>query len=213
MAAPKAGTRDRILDAAEYLFATKGYDGASTRDIVARTGDTIGSVNYHFGSKQELLREVVARRWLEMTERRRAAYQAARTRHDGSPPIDEVVAAIVLPYLEIALKGGKGWRNYMMLQARLFFSPGEYNGALRELSEPVARELIGWIREAMPEASPADVGYAFQFTIGLTVESAGEAGIDRISRLTDGACSLKDFDAIGERLVRFISSGIRDICG
>jgi len=212
MAAPKGGTRERILDAAEYLFATKGYDGASTRDIVAQTGDTIGSVNYHFGSKQALLTDVVARRWHVVTERRRVGYDAAVARSEGKPSIEDVVAAIVLPYLEIALKGGKDWRNYMMLQARLFFSPGDYDGALRELSEPVARELIGWMRAAIPEASPADLGYAFQFTIGLTVESAGEVGIDRINRITDGACSSKDFDAIGDRLVRFISSGIRSIC-
>lgn len=212
MAAPKVGTRERILDAAEYLFAAKGYDAASTRDIVARTGDTIGSVNYHFGSKQVLLREVVARRWFEVTERRRAAYEAALVKHDGSPPIEDVVSAIVLPYLEIAMNGGEDWRNYMMLQARLFFSPGDYDGALRELSEPVARELISWIQKAMPDASPADVGYAFQFMIGLTVESAGEVGIDRINRITDGACSSKDFDAIGKRLVCFISSGIRGLC-
>ena len=212
MAAPKGGTRERILDAAEYLFATKGYDGASTRDIVAQTGDTIGSVNYHFGSKQALLTDVVARRWHVVTERRRVGYDAAVARSEGKPSIEDVVAAIVLPYLEIALKGGKDWRNYMMLQARLFFSPGDYDGALRELSEPVARELIGWMRAAIPEASPADLGYAFQFMIGLTVESAGEVGIDRINRITDGACSSKDFDAIGDRLVRFISSGIRSIC-
>src|ERR1700754_3033123 len=119
MAAPKAGTRERILDAAEYLFATKGYDGASTRDIVAITGDTIGSVNYHFGSKQILMNEVVARRWLALTERRRAAYEAVRARSEGAPKLEDVVAAIVLPYLEVGLRGGKNWRNYMTLLARL----------------------------------------------------------------------------------------------
>lgn len=212
MAAPKVGTRDRILDAAEHLFATKGYDGTSTRDIVAATGDTIGSVNYHFGSKKALLGEVIGRRWHIVTERRRAAYEAANTRHDGPAPIEEVVAAVVLPYLEIALHGGNDWRNYMMLQARLFFSPGDYDVTLRELSEPAAREILAWMRDALPEASAADLGYALQFMIGLTAVSAGEVGIDRIKRITDGACSSKDFQAIGDRLVRFISTGIRSIC-
>ena len=63
MAAPRGGTRERILDAAERLFASRGYEGTSTRAIVAASGDTIGSVNYHLGSKEKLLREVVIRRF------------------------------------------------------------------------------------------------------------------------------------------------------
>ena len=48
MAAPKGGSRDRLLDAAEKLFAQRGFDGTSIRDIAARSGDTIGTLSYHF---------------------------------------------------------------------------------------------------------------------------------------------------------------------
>lgn len=212
MAAPKTGTRERILDAAEHLFATKGYEGASTRDIVAKSGDTIGSVNYHFGSKQVLLDEVIARRWHVVAEARREAYRAACARHGGPAPIGDVVAAIVLPYLEMAMRGGEAWRSYMMLQARLFYSPETYDETLRELSEPVARELIGWMRTALPDASAENLGYAFQFMIGATVESAAEIGLDRINRITDGACSSRNFEAISARLIRFITAGVVSVC-
>lgn len=213
MAAPKAGTRERILDAAEQLFAIKGYEGASTREIVAQTGDTIGSVNYHFGTKQALLDEVVARRWHLLSESRRKAYQAACDRHGGPAPIGDVVASIVGPYLDRAMHGGQAWHSYMMLQARLFYSSESYNDTLRELSEPVARELIGWMRAALPGASAENTGYAYQFMIGTTVASAAEVGIDRINRITDGACSSKNFEAISVRLIRFITAGIISLCG
>jgi AcrR family transcriptional regulator len=213
MAAPKSGTRERLLDAAEHLFATKGYEGASTRDIVAKSGDTIGSVNYHFGSKQVLLDEVIARRWHVIADARNKAYAAACETRGGPAPIGDVVEAIVLPYLKMAMRGGAAWRSYMMLQARLFYSPETYDEALRELSEPVARDLIGWMKAALPDATPENLGYAFQFMIGSTVESAAEIGLDRISRITEGACSSKNFEAISKRLTRFITAGVIAVCG
>jgi len=212
MAAPKSGTRERLLDAAEHLFATKGYEGASTRDIVAKSGDTIGSVNYHFGSKQVLLDEVIARRWHVIADARNKAYATACETHGGPAPIGDVVKAIVLPYLKMAMRGGEAWRSYMMLQARLFYSPETYDEALRELSEPVARELIGWMKAALPDATPENLGYAFQFMIGSTVESAAEIGLDRISRITEGACSSKNFEAISRKLTRFITAGVIAVC-
>lgn len=212
MAAPKGGTRERILDAAERLFAERGFDGASTRDIVARSGDTIGSVNYHFGSKDELLKEVIRRRWDAVAEARREAYAEAVTRCGGPPPIEEVVACIVLPYLERAMRGGRGWRSYALLQARILFSPKIYDQMLKDVSEPVAREFLGWMRAALPNASLENIAYSYQFMVGSMVECCAETGLGRIARLTDGACSSTDYDALSLRLVKFLASGIRSLC-
>ena len=52
-----AETREKILDAAEALFAEHGFEGASMRMITARAGVNLAAVNYHFGSKENLLRE------------------------------------------------------------------------------------------------------------------------------------------------------------
>lgn len=66
-------TRERILDAAERLFMESGYEGTSMRMITGEAGVNLAAVNYHFGSKEALLREVFRRRlnWLN-TERLRA---------------------------------------------------------------------------------------------------------------------------------------------
>ncbi len=52
-------TRKRILDAAYEVFSEAGYNGASVRQIVGRAGTNIASVNYHFGNKEALYKEVV----------------------------------------------------------------------------------------------------------------------------------------------------------
>ena len=212
MAAPKGGTRERILDAAEGLFAEQGFDGASTRDIVAKSGDTIGSVNYHFGSKSVLIAEVVRRRWDVIAAERRAAYAAATERHGGPPPIGSVVACIILPYLDKAMLGSREWRSYALLQARLLYTPAVYDEVLKNLSEPVAREFLGWMQAAMPAATLEDIGYSYQFMVGSMVECCAEMGLDRIARLTDGVCSSANYDAISGRLLRYVTAGIRSIC-
>lgn len=53
--------RDEILDAAEQLFVTKGFDGTSTGDILERVGIARGTLYYHFGSKEEILDAMIGR--------------------------------------------------------------------------------------------------------------------------------------------------------
>src|SRR5690348_9180163 len=55
-------TRLRILDAAEHLFAQNGVDGTSLRSIMAAAGVSISQINYHFGTKEVLLRAIFERR-------------------------------------------------------------------------------------------------------------------------------------------------------
>jgi TetR/AcrR family transcriptional regulator, regulator of cefoperazone and chloramphenicol sensitivity len=56
------GTRDRLLAAAERLFAQHGFAGTSVRDITEAAKANLGAVNYYFRSKEDLYAEVFARR-------------------------------------------------------------------------------------------------------------------------------------------------------
>ena len=56
-------TKDRILDSAEGLFAKRGFASTSLRNVIAEAGVNLAAVHYHFGSKEELIRAVFARRF------------------------------------------------------------------------------------------------------------------------------------------------------
>lgn len=66
-------TRTALLDAATPLFAEKGYDATSVREITASAGANLGAITYHFGSKAALFEEIMVRAQSELVERMGAA--------------------------------------------------------------------------------------------------------------------------------------------
>lgn len=53
--------KNEILDAAEHLFVTKGFDKTSTNDILSEVGIARGTLYYHFKSKEEILDALIMR--------------------------------------------------------------------------------------------------------------------------------------------------------
>jgi AcrR family transcriptional regulator len=97
---PRPGTRERLLATAEALFATRGIDAVSVRDITEAAGANIAAINYHFGSRRGLIDAIVQRR-AEVLGARRAELLDAL---DGAGPVDirELIRAMVLPTAELA---------------------------------------------------------------------------------------------------------------
>ena len=75
-------TKDRILHAAEELFAAQGFATTSLRQVTSRADVNIAAVNYHFGSKDNLVNEVFRRRMDEMSAER----QSRRKTNSASSP-------------------------------------------------------------------------------------------------------------------------------
>lgn len=212
MAAPKGGSRDRLLDAAERLFAEKGFAATSTREIAAQTGDTVGTLSYHFGSKNQLLVEVIQRRFSVLAELRRNMYAGFGAKNGGKVSLDDTIAAITVPFVERAMRGGETWAAYTTLLSRMMYiGDPDHLEVVAQLTDSLAREMLGWLRAAAPGASAADIGYAYQFIIGCTVDCCSQMEHNRIRRLTDGACSAADYEEIIQRFLRFITAGARSV--
>ena len=79
-------TRERILDAAERLFAQRGFHGVSIRDITGAAEVDVALANYHFGSKQGLLEAVFLRRAEDLNSERLARLDAVIAGARGKPP-------------------------------------------------------------------------------------------------------------------------------
>src|ERR1700677_5396603 len=93
----EAATKQQVLAAAERLFALHGFQNVSVRDITAEAGVNLASVNYHFGSKDALLFEIFRRRTSELNRDRARMLHEATDRHDGKPPVREILRAFFEP--------------------------------------------------------------------------------------------------------------------
>ena len=90
-------TRVAVLDAAERLFAARGYRGTSLEEIGREAGLSRGTPGYFFGSKQRLYGEVLDR----ILTRAQATLAAASTRQDASLPVPELLEEIVAAHLGV----------------------------------------------------------------------------------------------------------------
>jgi AcrR family transcriptional regulator len=101
-----AQTRERLVDAAEMLFARQGFAATSVREITTAAGCNVAAVNYHFGGKHNLYSEVFRRRMVAMREQRVASIRAARGQ---AASLEEVLSAFATAFLEpfVSPSGGR----------------------------------------------------------------------------------------------------------
>ncbi len=164
-----AGTKLRILDAAELLFAAQGFDGVSMRAIAADAGVSLALVGFHGGPKEELFGAVVERRANELSRLRMEAL--ARARADGPPTLDDVVRAFIEPYAERAAHGGPQWRAYARLIAHVSADP-RWAPLTRRLYDPTVHAFIAAAREARPDVEPGRLATAFVFSVSAMLALA-----------------------------------------
>lgn len=125
--------RERLLDAAERLYARQGIDGVSLREITRAAEQRNASVvQYHFGSRAGLVRAVVERHMHVVDTARRAMLDALES---AKRPADahEVMAVLVEPLAERL--GTPGGRNYLRILQHLVDLPPEQGGPDRPLDE------------------------------------------------------------------------------
>jgi len=200
-------TRTALLDAAEQLFAERGYAGASLRAITEAAAANLGAVNYHFGSKEGLLWAVISRRVGPVNRERLRLLAECRRAADGGPPdVEAVLRAFVTPVF--ALRAGGGVNSFVRLAGRMYSEP------LPQLPKLHARlfgEVTGLFLDALSEALPGlsrkELWWQLQLVIGTFLHPllAGP----RLAEFTERMCLLDDMDAVADRMIRFAAGGLR----
>jgi AcrR family transcriptional regulator len=117
----RSSVPDALIRAAERLFAERGSDAVSLREIIAESGATNASaVQYHFGDRRGLVRAILAKHHVEIERRRHELLDAYEAR--GEPDVRALAAALVEP-LAAELANDDGGLGYLQLVADLFNRP------------------------------------------------------------------------------------------
>jgi AcrR family transcriptional regulator len=204
-------TRERILDAAERLFAERGFHAVSVRDITQAAGVDVALVNYHFGGKQALFEDVFMRRAAVLNEERLHRLESVVQRSAPQPPkIEAIIDAFTHPLLDRSARGGPGWKAYFALIAQVNNSP-EFGGLIMtRYFDPVVHAFIDALRASMPGCDERDLYWSYHFLSGALTLTFAETG--RIDNLSQGLCRSSDLASVHERLVPYVAAGFRALC-
>jgi AcrR family transcriptional regulator len=201
----EAATKAQVLAAAERLFALHGFQNVSVRDITAEAGVNLASVNYHFGSKDALLFEIFRRRTAELNRDRARMLHEAADRHDGKPPVREILRAFFEPPMRWS-KPDSARRISMQFIIR---ARSEGTEAMREvLRTDVShlRRFADALMGARPDLPPEEVYWRLHFCLGMTHNNRF-AEFDRLHTLSDGLTRESDTEALLRRMVDFAEAG------
>lgn len=203
---PKEARPDRryaILLAAEKLFARRGYNGVSIRQIADEAGVPLALVGYYFGPKNELFRAIFEH-WNSTIRERLAALATVRTRAAEPDYLEQVVAAFVGPVLRLRASPEGEW--YALLMTRGLNEPHqETDLVLREYFDPMALAFIDALLDAFPGKTRAQVAWAYQFMLGALLHHIGD---ERVQRLSHGSNTPND-PVAAPLLAAFITGGMR----
>ena len=115
-----SATRRRLLEAAEQLFSEEGFDRVSVRDITERAKANVAAVNYHFGSREGLVEQVMERYINPVNEERVARLDTLERRAGSKPvPVEELLDAFVRPFATQVRRSELSERLFYKLMGRI----------------------------------------------------------------------------------------------
>jgi AcrR family transcriptional regulator len=202
-----ANTKTRILDTAERLFANRGFDATSIRDIANMAKVNLGAVNYHFKTKQELIVAVFLRRVEPMNRHRLALLDDIEHNVQGKPaPVEALIEAMIRPTVESGF--GKEGETFLRLTSRYYgeLNP-EIDRMIRAKSEQMISRFTSAFLRALPKLSPEELFWRLKFSFAALNHLLVATGRKDPSQTQFG----KNLDR--ERLVRslvtFVAAGFK----
>ena len=160
-------TKLRILDTAEQLFGAQGYDATSLRHIITEAGVNLAAIHYHFGSKEELLDEIIVRRAVPVNQKRMELLERTEAEAGSGPlAIERVLEAFLAPMSEAADRKPE----FVQLMGRMY-AEGMLPVILRRHFGAVIERFVGAMRRALPELPEQELLRRIQFMTGAMAQT------------------------------------------
>jgi len=202
-------TRVRILDAAELLFTEHGFDATTLRQITGAAGVNLAAVNYHFGSKEELIREVFRRRLTWLNQQRLKELERLEAEAAGAPvKPSQILEVFFGEALKMAADTEGGGRTFMRLLGRTYTKPSEFvRGFLAEEYAAVTARFKAALIKALPGVPAEEILWRFHFMLGAMAYAI--SGADTLHIVAEGDMDDGDTGALYARLMSFMLGGLR----
>src|ERR1700744_3623098 len=211
MPMPSDQTRTAILAAAERLYADRGFGDVTLRDIVAEANVNLAAVNYHFGSKDELIAELFVTRSLALNKERLRDLREAEEAGGGHADIADVLRALVGP----TLRGCLGPENQRSTPARFMIRVSiESVPAIRRIRNREIdhlRKFIAAMRRSLPDRSEVELYWGLHFALAMAQQTVRDSA--RLGQRSRGKCNVDDVESVIDRVVDVAVLGLTASAG
>lgn len=203
-------TRERVLRVAIREFALHGFDGPSIRDITVAAGVNQAAINYHFGSKDGLIKTIFDVLATPLIEERLTGLNRLEHQAGGRPlPLETIIRVMVEPVVRRAKEGKEGQRDLsklLLLASSLGSKPIEHQ--VETMHDELALRFVNAISKAVPHLTRVEVMWRYKFTLGALLYTLSDhMQNDRLRRLSKGECDTDNADEILDNFVPYLVAG------
>ncbi|MGF1492346.1 MAG: TetR/AcrR family transcriptional regulator [Microcoleaceae cyanobacterium] len=206
MSSSTTETKDQIISAAERLFAERGFAGTTLRNVVNEAGVNLAAVHYHFGSKEDLFRAVVARFARPVVEQELSRLAELR-KGSELPSVEAILTALFQPSLEILSEDDQDTRLIRaQFMGRCRTEPEPIQSIANQEFAVAVEAFLDTLQRVLPDQSRSQLAWKLDLVITALIRVLTEAGQPRALLKSN---SPEDTQATTEKLVRFLSPGMR----
>ncbi|MEN8870860.1 MAG: TetR family transcriptional regulator [Akkermansiaceae bacterium] len=200
------GTKVALMEAAATLFAEKGFEVVSVREITTLANANVASVKYHFGSREGLIDAVVTRMTKPVNDERLRRIEALEAREGAT--VRELIVAFFEPLcsqIQTSLLSEKLFIKLMgrVVGDRPYEFPEEVMGQFRE----VASRYVPAFVAACPGSSAEEVFWRIHFSFGVLANTLTHGDILR--KISAGKVGDEDLPATLKRVIDFCEAGFK----
>lgn len=204
----KVSTKQRLIEAAEVLFADEGFEKVSVRDITQRANANVAAVNYHFGSREGLVEVVTSRYMNPVNEERIARLDALERRSGGKPlALEEIIEAFIRPFTTQVRRSELSEKLFFKLMGRMFGDQCKLPPAVESGFQAVAQRFSKAFAKALPGVATEEIWWRAHLMAGAMIHTMAHG--ETLQRLSGGASGSPTLEQTVSRLIRFAAAGMR----
>lgn len=198
-------TKEQILDVAEDAIAQNGYAGTTLRSVVSKANVNLAAIHYHFGSKEDLFKAVLARISGPIVSGQLSALAILEA--ENTPlSVDAILRAYLAPALNCATRNRTTHPMRAQFIGRCRTEPEPVQSIADEQFKPSKEKFLDALQRALPNQSRSQLTWKLDLVVSSLIRTLGQAGKSGALIKTD---STADIEQAISKLIDFLTLGIQ----
>lgn len=202
-------TREQIVEAAEKIFAENGFRAMTLRAVTKSAHVNLAAVNYHFGSKTNLMRAIIERRIDPINKERIERLDTFIAEHSPKPvPLEQIFEALFRPFFDHAMHKKRPDRAFIQMVGRAMTEPADFMRNMhKEFFAELSKRFLQELKRTCPQLADQDLQLRFFLSVNTMLGTITEQA--RLENISGGKLSGNDLDKVCDELTAFVVAGFK----